>query len=68
MAADKYEKIIDLVCEWFGNYSVMAAEDWDNILIEADKGEAKRRGNVPIWNEEGLSNEEEVSEDGKVKQ
>jgi len=63
MAADKYEKIIDLVCEWFGNHSVMTAEDWDNILIEADKGEGKRRGNVPIWNEEGLSNEEEENDD-----
>ena len=25
--------------------------------------EAKRRGNVPIWNEEGLSNEEEESDE-----
>ena len=57
MAADKYEKIVNLVCEWFGNHSVMTAEDWDTILIEVD-----RRGNVPIWNEEGLSNEEESDE------
>ena len=49
---NKYEKIVNLVCEWFGNHSVMTAEDWDTILIEVD-----RRGNVPIWNEEGLSNE-----------
>ena len=41
MAADKYEKIVDLVCEWFIEHSILTIEDWDNILIEADKGERK---------------------------
>ena len=54
---NKYEKIVDLVCEWFAEHSILTAEDWDTILIEVD-----RRGNVPIWNEEGLSNEEEFEE------
>ena len=54
---NKYEKIVDLVCEWFDEHSILTVGDWDTILIEVD-----RRGNVPIWNEEGLSNEEEFEE------
>lgn len=32
-----YERIVELVSEFINKHQVMSLEDWDNILLEAEK-------------------------------